>query len=113
MARYSDTQKFNNNLEYYEYLRRNRNLRSVRHYATPRLRNPTVFERSQIATDMHVWTLGDRYYKLADQYYGDPEFWWVIAWYNAVPIEADLKTGDMIAIPVNLSAVLSVLNVSY
>ena len=113
MGRYAGTQKFSNDLDYYEYLRKNRGLKRARHYATPRLKHPTVFERSQIAADSHIWRLGDRYYKLADQYYGDSEFWWVIAWYNAIPIEADIKTGDMIQIPVNLSAVLSVLDVSY
>jgi hypothetical protein len=38
-------------------------------------------------------------------------YWWVIAWYNAVPTEASLENGDLIAIPVNLGKTLAVLGV--
>tara|TARA_B100000282_G_C31444956_1_gene359722 strand:- start:26 stop:367 length:342 start_codon:yes stop_codon:yes gene_type:complete len=113
MARYSSTKKFRNNLEYYDYLRHKRKLKIANHYATPVLKHPTVEERTRIITDSHIWTLGDRYYKLAHKYYGDSGYWWVIAWYNAVPVEADLLTGDMIEIPINLSSVLDVLNLDY
>lgn len=113
MGRYSSTKKFRNNLEYYEYLRGKRKLKITNHYATPILKNPTVEERARIASDSHIWVLGDRYYKLADKYYGDSSFWWVIAWYNAVPVEADLSLGDMIEIPISLNAVLDVLNLDY
>ena len=50
----------------------------------------------------HLWTLGDRYYKLADKYYGDSTMWWVIAWFNRAPTEAHLKIGDIIIIPTPL-----------
>ena len=113
MARYSSTKRFRNNLEYYQYLRKKRKLKIANHYATPILKHPTVQERAMMITDTHIWTLGDRYYKLADKYYGDSAYWWVIAWYNAVPVEADLLTGDMIEIPVNLAAVLDVFNLDY
>jgi len=113
MSRYRGTKKFRNNLEYYEYLKKKRDLRIVTHYATPILKNPTVQERMRITADTHIWSLGDRYYKLADKYYGDAGFWWVIAWYNAVPTEADLQTGDLLEIPVNLATVLGVLDLDY
>ena len=113
MGRYSSTKKFRNNLEYYEYLRGKRKLKIANHYATPILKNPTIEERTRIASDSHIWILGDRYYKLADKYYGDSSFWWVIAWYNATPVEADLSLGDMIEIPISLNAVLDVLNLDY
>lgn len=113
MGRYSKTKRFRNNLEYYDYLRQKRKLKVANHYATPTLRHPNVTDRTNLVTDTHIWTLGDRYYKLADKYYGDSSYWWVIAWYNAVPVEADLLTGDMIEIPINLSAVLDVYNLDY
>lgn len=113
MGRYKGTRRFANSHEYYEYLRDKRKLRVVSHYSTPLLRNPTVEDRASIVSDTHIWTLGDRYYKLAHKYYGDSSFWWVIAWYNAVPIEADLSYGDLIEIPVNIAAALEVLGVNY
>ena len=55
--------------------------------------------------------MGDRYFKLAYEYYGDSKLWWVIAWYNQKPSEADVKNGDTIFIPLPLDKVLSALRV--
>jgi hypothetical protein len=109
MGRYTNTRKFNNSEEYYEYLRRERDMKSVVHYATPALRNPSIVDRMSIIADQHVWKYGDRLYKLAHQYYGHSRYWWVIAWYNGQPTEAHMLPGDLIQIPINLSDALSVL----
>jgi|TARA_B100000941_G_scaffold242358_1_gene186127 hypothetical protein len=113
MGRYKGYNKFKNNADYYSFLRKKRKLRIVNHYETPMLVNPTVDQRASVLSDTHIWKLGDRLYKLADQYYGDPAFWWVIAWYNSVPTEAHLKTGDLLSIPINLNTALEVLGVDY
>ena len=113
MGRYKGTRKFKNSVEYYEYLRKNRDLKSVSHYETPILRNPTVEDRTRIISTRHIWKSGDRFYKLANQYYDDSTFWWVIAWYNSVPTEAHLNAGDIILIPVNLQTALNILGVNY
>ena len=113
MSRYKGLKRFKNRDEYYSYLRSKRDIKVANHYATPLLKNPTVEERTSIISDTHIWSLGDRYYKLAHKYYGDASFWWVIAWYNAVPIEADLSFGDIIEIPVNLASALDVLGLNY
>jgi len=55
----------------------------------------------------HVWKTGDRYYKLANTYYGNPEYWWVIAKYNSAPTEGHLKAGGLIVIPTPLNRVLA------
>jgi hypothetical protein len=73
------------------------------------LKNPTIADRSALKTVTHVWKYGDRYYKLADQYYNDVDYWWVIAWWNARPTEADVSPGDAISIPLNLEEALQVL----
>jgi nucleoid-associated protein YgaU len=54
--------------------------------------------------------LGDRYWKLASRYYGDPKLWWAIAWYNQRPTEAHLKAGTKIFIPQPIDKVLSYFN---
>jgi hypothetical protein len=113
MGRYRGTKKFNNSSEYYKFLREKRKIRIANHYETPILRNPTVSDRTRIISDRHIWQYGDRLYKLADQYYGSPSYWWVIAWYNSVPTEADIKFGNILQIPINLTTVLEVLDMDY
>tara|TARA_R100000406_G_C3026298_1_gene101957 strand:- start:137 stop:469 length:333 start_codon:yes stop_codon:yes gene_type:complete len=109
--RYKKSRIFENDEDYYAYLRKNRPLKSVTHYETPIMRNPTIEERSKLATQNHIWAYGDRLYNLAFKYYGDVNYWWVIAWYNGVSLEAEILNGDLIAIPVNLSETLRVLGV--
>ena len=57
----------------------------------------------------HVWSVGDRFYKLAHKYYGDSKMWWVIARFNSKPTEAHLNLGDVIAIPVPLTDALRIM----
>jgi hypothetical protein len=110
MPRYANKKIFLNDAEYYDFLRKNRsNTKGVRQYDTQILKNPTIADRSALKTVTHVWKYGDRYYKLADQYYNDVDYWWVIAWWNAIPTEADVSPGDAISIPLNLEEALQVL----
>ena len=111
MNRYMYTLQFDNSDSYYSYLRRTRNLLNVRHYETPVLKNPSVGERMYVTSDTHIWKYGDRFYNLAHKYYGDPTYWWVIAWYNALPTEADIRIGDVIQIPISLEEAHSALGV--
>ncbi|MBL96811.1 MAG: hypothetical protein CMF52_03260 [Legionellales bacterium] len=109
--RYNKVKKFFNDDDYYTYLTKNRDLKSVTHYETPILRNPTISDRLEIVTDSHIWSYGNRLSNLSYQYYGDVRYWWVIAWYNGVAIEGDLKNGDLIEIPVDLRKALQILGV--
>ena len=68
-----------------------------------------MLERAALQTTTHIWTTADRYYKLANQFYGDPSLWWIIAWYNGRPTEADVFPGDLLTIPLEASAVLDLL----
>jgi len=79
-----------------------RGLNQFRFYETPRFTQPTAFEKSEFENVGHVWNLGDRYYKLAHEHYGDSELWWKIAWYNNKPTEAHVKIGEVINIPTPL-----------
>ena len=111
MARYSNLRILTNNSDYYAHLRKTRNLKVMRHYETPRLRNPTTIQRAGMTTVTHVWSYGDRFYKMAHKYYADANYWWVIAWYNGVPTEAEIYTGNLIEIPVDLQQALRVLGI--
>jgi len=57
----------------------------------------------------HIWTMGDRYYKLADLYYGNSRYWWIIAWFNKKPTESHINNGDIIRVPKSIGTILSTL----
>jgi hypothetical protein len=100
MARNNKHKIVNNSNKFYKYLRdRRNNIPVIRHYPTQKLRHPTVAQRASIPSSPHLWRYGDRYYNLANIYYGDPRLWWVIAWYNGKPTEADVNFGDVLYIP--------------
>lgn len=111
-SRYIRIFNVDNNTEFYDFLRQKRgNLKNIRHQETPIMKNPTVAERASLSSTGYIWKYGDRYYSLAHKYYGKPEYWWVIAWYNGHPTEADIMPGDYIQIPLNLEQALMVLGV--
>ena len=83
-----------------------RNLKSIRQYGTGTLKYPTVDELKSVTRVRHIWKTGDRYFKLAEEYYDDPEMWWVIALFNQKPTEFHVKPGDVLYIPVPLESVL-------
>ena len=105
MPRYNKTRKVINKSEYYEFLRKERGVKVIEQYATPMLHNPTVWQRMNLTTTTHIWKYGDRFYKLAHQYYGDERFWWVIAWFNQRPTDAHFSVGDEVLIPFPLDQI--------
>ena len=108
-SRYTKTKVINNDSEYYEPIRQARGRKSIVQYATQKLKNPTVTDRSNIKSTTHIWKYGDRLYTLSHKYYGDSRYWWVIAWWNAYGIETDIKTGATLTIPLNLEKALNAL----
>jgi hypothetical protein len=79
----------------------------IQQYDTPSFRALTETDYGRVKKIGHTWNFGDRYYKLSYDYYGDPSVWWLIAWFNQRPTEADLKIGDPIYIPVPLERALN------
>lgn len=75
--------------------------------ATINIEYPSFDEMLSLDYDDYIWTLGDRYYKLASKYYGDPTYWWIIAWFNKKPTENHIKIGDVIRVPTSLGDVLT------
>ena len=110
-SRYNRSNIIENDSEFYAPLIASRNTSLIRHYPTQRLRNPTLAERVALVSTSHMWKYGNRFYNLANAYYGDKRYWWIIAWYNGVPTEAHLKPGDVIEIPTSIENVLNVLSV--
>lgn len=107
--RYDNKAPLENSEEIYQEAFEARGIKKVRQFSTANMRHPTVFERTKLERVGHVWSTGDRFYKLAHQYYGDSGYWWVIAWYNKKPTESHVELGEVIKIPLPLYKVLEFL----
>jgi len=107
MSRYSSRRVLKNDLEEYEEFFDERDVKQITHFGTGVLKYPSVAQISTLQSVQRIWKTGDRYYKLAAEYYGNPRLWWVIAHYNKKPTEANVKIGDIIYIPLPIEKILS------
>ena len=90
----------------YSQLFRSRNVGFIDQYNTPSFAKLTAEDIAELDIIGRVWKLGDRLYKLADEYYGDPTLWWLIAWYNRLPTESHIQIGWVVDIPLPLDKLL-------
>ena len=104
--RYLERLKYKNNKFAYRNVFAQRGVRQIQQYATGRLSYPTDEQLKNLKFQKHIWKTGDHYYKLAHSFYGDSSYWWVIAFFNLKPTEADLEYGDIVYIPTPLERVL-------
>jgi hypothetical protein len=106
-SRYSERQIFiNNSKDYKDKIFTNRDVEELMQYSTARFRYPTLEEMQTFRSNALVWQSDSRLYKLANDYYGYPSLWWVIAWYNKKPTEAHFSVGDIFYVPAPLELVL-------
>ena len=91
---------------------RKRKLRAIKQFDTAALVYPTVSQIKQLNIKNVIWTVGEKYFKLAASHYGDPAYWWLIAWFNKQPLEANIKAGDIIRVPLPLELILDFLNIT-
>ena len=104
--RYFNKEVFKNARAAYKRYLKARGLEHVSQYNTPQFKYPSPADAANFSTVKHIWGTGDRYFKLANQYYGRPELWWIIARYNGAPTEASLKRGDVVLIPTPIETIL-------
>ena len=107
-SRYNNRPIAKNKNELYETFFEDRGVNHIRHYRTPVIKHLTSKERSRLTTVKVVWSQGDRFWRLASKFYGDPSYWWIIAWFNQKPTEASVKRGEVLLIPTPLNKVLEV-----
>lgn len=111
--RYSKRMLAINNNELYSEHFEKRGVRSIDQYITPKLTHATSAQIEELNIIHHPWGYGDKYYKLAHEYYNDSELWWVIAWFNQKPTEAHVNIGDIVFIPTPISDALKVYELYY
>lgn len=104
--RYNFRQISKNDTELYENFLRERNVKFINHYETAAFSNIAQEQVERLQITRHIWSTGDKFYKLANTYYGDPKDWWIIAQFNNKPTESHINIGDIILIPKPLNLVL-------
>ena len=87
------------NLEMPKQLKTLRKTNSVNIYSSPGYRSLSDEDLEMIDFQEHIWSRGDKFFKLSHTYYGDSRYWWVIALFNNAPTEHHLKLGQTILIP--------------
>jgi len=108
ISRYNGRNIFLNEDNFYKELFSDRNINRIKQYVTPSFKQPSIRQITQLTRVSHIWKLGDRYYKLAYKYYHKrSNLWWIIAWYNQLPVETLLQPGDIVYIPLPIEKVMS------
>ncbi len=109
ISRYKNSVQFINATEGYKKVFKKRyGERGIRQLPINSLKYPTQQEYNEIETSPVVWHQGQRFYKLAAEYYNSPDYWWVIAWFNKKPTEQHVKLGETILVPLFLDEALSI-----
>tara|TARA_R110000824_G_scaffold123214_2_gene280758 strand:- start:961 stop:1311 length:351 start_codon:yes stop_codon:yes gene_type:complete len=113
ISRYNKRRVIKNNAWDYAYSKifRNRGLHTATQFAVAELAHLTVAQVASLTIESKMWTMGEKYFKLAYEFYGDPQYWWVIAWYNQKPLESDFIPGDVVEIPTPIEQVLEYLEI--
>ncbi len=91
--------------EYFE----ERSKKYVRQYNSATFTYPTEDQLKKIEYIEHVWSSGDRLYKLSNKYLGDKHNWWIILKFNKIGSEVLIKKGDVIKIPTRVEDVLGIM----
>ena len=102
MNRYKTRRKAINNNQQYENIFEDRDVKQIEQYRTEQLQYPSENEINDLELVKYYWSPGDTYYKVANKFYGDHTYWWVLAQFNKIPFEGDLKVGNVIFIPLSL-----------
>jgi len=108
--RYQYIERILNNEDQYYNLFKERQINFVEQYPTAVIRSPSIDFKLTINKVPHVWSSGDKYFSLAEKYYDNMRYWYLIAWYNQKPTEQHNSIGDIIYIPLPISKVLSYYN---
>lgn len=107
--RYAGRTIFLNDNSNYDEVFFERGVKFINQYETPRFVFPNENNIKNITINEHSWKTGDRFYKLAEKYYGNPREWWIIAKFNNKPTESHVSYGEIILIPLPLQQILRIM----
>jgi len=81
--------------------------KTLTHFTSPHVPAPTNEFLETLRIETFTWHSNYKMWKLAADEYGDPSYWWVIAWFNNKPTDAHFSLGDVVYVPFPLEKVLS------
>ena len=96
MAIYKDSKFSNNSTKLYEKVLEERGVKNIYQFRTK------IFDKidlSTIPSTKYIWKKGDNLFKLANRFYSNKEYWWIISYFNQKPTDADFELGEEILIP--------------
>jgi nucleoid-associated protein YgaU len=105
-VRHTIRKTFKNSEGLYEEMLNARGVNHIRQHETAEMTHPSAKQDRLLTKVEHTWQYGDKLWKLSQNHYGDPSFWWVIAWYNLKPTESHIAIGDRLLIPKPLNKIL-------
>jgi len=106
-SRYDNRAVFVNSSEgYRKAFFKKRAVYQIKQYGSPDLPRPLPSMMQELNNIPLVWAADSRLFKLADEFYGDPTYWWIIAWFNQKPTEGHFNIGDVFYVPTPLDRVL-------
>jgi len=85
----------------------NRGAKVIDMYETPIMHHLTNDQIAQLNPTPHIWKLGDKFYKLAFEHYGDASMWYVIAWFNKKPTDGNVVVGEVVYVPHPLEDIMA------
>ena len=99
--------KLTNSDAQYEHFLNRTGAEQIDHYNIIRFGDPMADDFLEgINIVKWVYSTGDSLSKIAFKYYGDPRYWWLLAWFNSKPTDFHCKIGDTIIVPLPLDEVL-------
>jgi len=107
MARYSNRKQILIDGDPYRRVLSEKDRKRIVLYESPTFPEKTVEIVRQLNVTSYAWRMGDNYYKVAHDQYGDRDLWWVLAWYNGIPSDTYLRRGERIGIPRPVETVVS------
>ena len=112
-SRYGLRRTKSNSNSLYRNLSEKRGNPLITHYCAPKFAVLTDDIIDTIDVEFVYWSTSSRFSKLAEEHYGDPTLWWVIAHFNKKPTDFHAKIGDLIYIPIQWEVVYNSIIESY
>lgn len=89
-----------NDSEMYDDFYEQRGVKSIKHNLLKNLN--LSFNQEDYSYTLHVWRKGDTMIRLANKYYNNFSFWYIIGYFNKKPVDSMYETGETIKIPSNI-----------
>jgi hypothetical protein len=111
ISRYRNVNIIRNGADEYNEIFKKRGVNYIDQYTFEKFQEMKLKDIPTLNLDSHIWTSSDRFYKIATQYYGNPTYWWVIALFNNVILESDVRLGQRLLIPIPIETIISALKI--